>query len=187
MKKERKAFNFYKSYFDVYNELSEKNKLIFIDALLKRQFWGIEPEELKGQSKFAYISQKHNIDCQVEGFENKTGTTLRPPVQGGMQGGTQGGTQQEKEEVKVKEKEEVNIYPTFLEFSEYAKEKTKEYQLIYSEVDLKMKYDAWNDNKWINGNGKKIKNWKTTLLNTMKYIFVKDESNKPYQKPKMVL
>ena len=70
----RKAFNFYLSYFDVYQELSDKDKLIFIDALLNRQFYGVEPTDLKGMVKFAYISQKHNIDAQVEGFENKTKT-----------------------------------------------------------------------------------------------------------------
>ena len=66
--KERKGFNFYKSYYDVYKELSKSDKAIFIDALLNRQFHGVEPEGLKGMVKFAYISQKYNIDKQVKGF-----------------------------------------------------------------------------------------------------------------------
>ena len=52
----RKAFNFYKSYFDVYSELSDKDKVRFMDALLNKQFYDIEPE-LTGIAKFAYISQ----------------------------------------------------------------------------------------------------------------------------------
>jgi uncharacterized phage protein (TIGR02220 family) len=99
----RKAFNFYLSYFDVYQELSDKDKLAFIDALLHRQFYGVEPTELKGMVKFAYLSQKHSIDKQIEGFENKTKTKLSRPTQGGAVGGRQGGAVQEKEKEKEKE------------------------------------------------------------------------------------
>ena len=99
---ERKAFNFYKSYFDVYNELSDKDKLLFIDALLKKEFWGLEPE-LKGMAKFAYLSQKHSIDSQVEGFEYKTNTKLNAPTVPP----TVPPTVQEKEKEKEKEKEEI--------------------------------------------------------------------------------
>ncbi len=99
----RKAFNFYLSYFDVYQELNDKDKLLFMEALLNRQFYGVEPTELKGMVSFAYISQKHNIDAQVEGFENKTKTKLTPPNKGGSVGGMQGGSVREKEEEKGKE------------------------------------------------------------------------------------
>ena len=99
----RKAFNFYLSYFDVYQELNDIDKLLFMEALLNRQFYGVEPTELKGMVSFAYISQKHNIDAQVEGFENKTKTKLTPPNKGGSVGGMQGGSVQEKEKGKGKE------------------------------------------------------------------------------------
>ena len=36
---------------------------------MQRQFLGIEPN-LKGVSKLAYVSQKHNIDAQVKGWED---------------------------------------------------------------------------------------------------------------------
>ena len=96
----RKAFNFYVSYFDTFNELSDADKLKFITALLNKQFLGIEPE-LKGISKLAYNSQKHSINQQVEGYENKTKQRLN---KGGAIGGAEGGAVQEKE--KGKEKEE---------------------------------------------------------------------------------
>lgn len=96
----RKAFNFYVSYFDTFNELSDADKLKFITALLNKQFLGIEPE-LKGISKLAYNSQKHSINQQVEGYENKTKQRLN---KGGAIGGAEGGSVQEKE--KGKEKEE---------------------------------------------------------------------------------
>ena len=115
---ERLLYKFYKSYYDVACELSEKDRLAFYDAIMQRQFLGIEPN-LKGIAKLAYISQKHNIDAQVKGWEDRTQTklsdnqTIEYPAKGGTQGGTQGGGIQEeveeKEKVKekVKEKEEV--------------------------------------------------------------------------------
>ena len=61
----RKAFNFYKSYFDVYNSLEkDKDKKEFIEALLNKQFYGVDPE-LTGISAFAYKSQEHSILSQV--------------------------------------------------------------------------------------------------------------------------
>ena len=42
---------------------------------------------------------------------------------------------------------------------------------------IKSKYEAWKDNGWKDGNGKEIKNWKTTLRNTMPYL-------KPIEQPK---
>lgn len=102
----RKAFNFYRSYYDVARELSEKDRAAFLWAICQRQFEGVETE-LNGLAKIAYISQKHNIDSQVFGYENKTNTKLTP-TEGGSQGGsiapTEGGSVQEKEKEEVKEK-----------------------------------------------------------------------------------
>jgi hypothetical protein len=116
----RKGFNFFRSYYDVYNELeTNADKVAFIDALLDRQFLGIKPENLKGMAKFAYISQTNSIDSQVKGYEDKTGTILNP-TQGGGVGGLVTPTQQveEKEKEKVEVKEENNIFlAEVLEFS----------------------------------------------------------------------
>ena len=68
----RKGFNFFRSYYDVYNELeTDSDKVKFIDALLARQFQGVEPTELKGMAKFAYISQVNSIDTQLKGYEDR--------------------------------------------------------------------------------------------------------------------
>lgn len=101
----RKGFNFYRSYYDVANELNDSDKLKFLWALIQKQFEGIDTE-LTGMAKFAYLSQKFNIDTQVSGYENKTKTKITP-TQGGAVGGTQGGivggSVQEKEKEKEKE------------------------------------------------------------------------------------
>ena len=104
----RLLFKFYSSYFEIAQELNDKDRLAFYDALMKKQFTGIDTE-LKGMANFAYISQKHSIDKQVEGWEFKMKTTLNQdiiiPIKGGNLGGALGGAIQE--EVKEKEKEEV--------------------------------------------------------------------------------
>lgn len=56
--------------------------------------------------------------------------------------------------------------PTFEEFKTYglSKEPNLETQ------GLKFKYEAWKENGWKNGFDKPIKNWKTTLLNTIPHL-----------------
>ena len=112
----RKGFNFFRSYFDVYNELeSKEDKVAFMDALLERQFMGVKPTKLKGMAKFAYISQTNSIDSQVKGYEDKTKTRLNPleptlthPTQPPTHGGEVTPTLQVQVEVeeKVQGKEE---------------------------------------------------------------------------------
>ena len=100
----RKGFNFFRSYYDVYNELSNKDKVVFMDALLDRQFQGIKPKKLSGMAKFAYISQTNSIDSQVKGYEDKTKTKLTPDLPPNY-GGDVTPSLQEKGKGKVKGKE----------------------------------------------------------------------------------
>ena len=119
----RKGFNFFRSYFDVCNELPDKARLEFLDALLKKQFLGEEPTSLTGMAKFAWISQIHSIDSQVKGYETKTNTklsdpsqaptvapTLPPSVQVQEKGEVQG-EGEEKEKVKEKKPKKVDFIP----------------------------------------------------------------------------
>ena len=66
----RKAFNFFRSYYEVANELTDKDRLAFYDALMLEQFTG-RKSELKGMAKFAYISQQHSINAQINGFNQR--------------------------------------------------------------------------------------------------------------------
>lgn len=112
----RKAFNFYKSYYDVMLELPEKDRLAFIVAILEKEFHGVEPDHLKGVLRLAYISQKHSIDAQVKGYEDKTGTKLTPCQPPSVPPKAQ---EKEKEEgkVQVKEKEVYGIEERKLKFA----------------------------------------------------------------------
>ena len=119
----RKGFNFFRSYYDVYNELSDKDKIRFMDALLDRQFLGVKQKELKGMAKFAYISQTNSIDNQVKGYvdkfislraEGKTkGDPFVDPADGGLLPPADGGllppALQVEEEVEEKGKEEEQV------------------------------------------------------------------------------
>jgi hypothetical protein len=102
----RKGFNFYRSYYDVAKELNDKDRLAFYDALVKRQFTGVETE-LTGIAKFAFLSQKHSIDKQIQGYIDKTKDPLLDPSVGGRQGGSVDPSVQVEE--KEKEKEEYTI------------------------------------------------------------------------------
>lgn len=153
----RKGFKFYRSYYDVASELNDKDRLAFYDALLKRQFSGVE-SELTGLAKFAYISQKHSIDAQVKGYEDKTNTPLVDPTQGGMQGGTEPPIVQEKEKEEEKEKEiivpfqeRVNKFLIWFnsEFTKHGKQQAKFRTLSnQTENNLKKLLDKYNPQEW---------------------------------------
>jgi hypothetical protein len=158
----RKAFNFYRSYYDVVKELPDKEKLIFLMALIQRQFEGVEPT-LTGQSKFAYISQKHSIDSQVIGYEAKTGIKLTPTVrgtEGGSAGGIVGGSVQEEGKEKVKEKVERASKILFKDSEIFDKVKFKEAFPLWTKEKLSYYYlaaEAWS------GENKKKIDWVATV------------------------
>jgi hypothetical protein len=67
MFEKRKAVNFFRSYWEIAQELTEADRVKFYDAILKMLFTG-EESELTGMSKFAFISQKHSLTKQIQGF-----------------------------------------------------------------------------------------------------------------------
>ena len=109
---QRKAINFYYGYFESFNNIRDpKQKLEFIEALLKKQFWGIEPTNLSYEVGLTYNAHKYNIDQQVKGYEDKMGYKLtppQPPTEGGIEPPTEPPTLQEQEQEQVKEKEKDN-------------------------------------------------------------------------------
>ena len=153
----RKGFNFFRSYYDVYNELeNDADKVAFIDALLDRQFLGVKPTDLKGMAKFAYISQTNSIDSQVKGYEDKTGTTLgvvTTPCVGGAQGGKDTPTLQVQEEVKGKGK---------------VQEQDARFSFKNSLLELGAEEQHIDD--WIKARGKKGRNTETALKTFTKAV-----------------
>lgn len=116
----RKGFNFFRSYYDVFNELTnDKDKLAFIEALFDRQFLGVKPTGLKGMAKFAWISQVNSIDSQVKGYEDKTKTTLNQKKITPTDGGSTTPTEQVQEKGQVQGEEKGQDVPSALPFSFY--------------------------------------------------------------------
>ena len=106
----RKAFNFYRSYFEIAQELSDMDRLKFYDAILKKQFDNIDIE-LDGVVKFAYLSQKHSIDKQIQGYFDKTKDKVFAPTQGPTQGPTEPPTQGPARQEQEKEQEKEQLKP----------------------------------------------------------------------------
>jgi len=76
----------------------------------------------------------------------------------------------DRDSVSVSDKE-VNTRPSdFTEFKNYAIDKAEQKNLNLDLTKLELKFDSWKEAGWINGNGKRIKNWKSTLLNTLPYL-----------------
>jgi hypothetical protein len=86
--------------------------------------------------------------------------------------------EERRKEEKRKEKN-INI-PTHEEFCEYALSKKPDLDID----SVRLKYEAWVEGGWIDGNGKPIKNWKSKLLNTIPYLKVTDKTHRPYGKSK---
>lgn len=169
----RKGFNFFRSYYDVYNELKTKeDKADFMDALLDRQFLGIKPTDLKGMAKFAYISQTNSIDSQVKGYEDKTGEALNftptaPPTYGGNLPPTvqvqvqveEKGKEEVKEQLIIKntEKSKRFIPPTLQEVEDYCFERM-------NNISPQHFIDHYTSNGWLVGKNK-MKDWQSAIRN----------------------
>lgn len=142
---QRKAFNFYYSYYDIAKELSEKDRIKFLWAILQKQFENIDPV-LDGMAKFAYSSQLHSITSQVDGYIAKCKDLniipfATPPV-GGLAGGAEGppvgGSGQEKGKEKGKEEVEQAITPyrSFGKLSITREECNKLFSLGYTKIEI---------------------------------------------------
>ena len=77
--------------------------------------------------------------------------------------------------VNVKDIRKKESPPTYEDFSIYSFSKAKETNINLDETKLKLKYSAWIENGWKDGHDKKIKNWKSKILQTLQYL--KTETN----------
>ena len=170
-KTKRKGFNFFRSYYDVYNMLeSDKDKLAFIEALLDKQFLGVNPTGLEGMVKFAWVSQVNSIDSQVKGYEDKTGVKLTP-TEGGAERVEITPTEQVevKGEVEEKEQDVYHTHETFIEWfndcrkfiklqsnikklSTIEKQQFKELENTYTKEDFKKAFKNFSSDKYYKDN-----------------------------------
>lgn len=76
----------------------------------------------------------------------------------------------------INKKDKENKYPDWEEFKSYGLKLKPKVDL----EELKIKFTTWEDSGWVNGHGNKIKNWKNTLGNTIKYMNEKQQTEKKY-------
>lgn len=157
---QRKGFNFFRSYYDVAKELSDKDRLAFYDALILEQFTGIKTD-LKGMAKFAYISQKHSIDAQIVGFNQRlkrNDTDLQPlSSQAPAIPPMPPPAIQEKEEEKGEEEEKIrDISKTTLEDCEkiFIQKTDTHWTPYYAKLEASKFYNFYAAKGWMVGKNK---------------------------------
>ena len=117
-KKERRSFNFYRSYFDTIEDASPKDQLAVLLAIIRKQFFNEEPE-LTGIAKLLYNAQKLSIEEQVQGAINRGkregyNPFYTPPGAGGRAGGSPGAGAEEEVEVERELEVEVQLKENLL-------------------------------------------------------------------------
>jgi hypothetical protein len=202
--KDRKAFNFYRSYFEIGKELDDKDRLAFYDAIILKQFEN-KNTKLEGMAKFAYLSQLHSIEKQIEGYNSKI-KSIKKPLQktksqedikspwqgsyvGGWQGGKEGASVQEKgqekgqvqEKEKEQEKEKVPVKKNFVQYVVQTHPKKEEARQAGNFL-----FDKWKNNNWQLDEGTPIKNWKAMVNKSTKMIENYIEQNKTRKAPKSI-
>ena len=106
----RKAFNFYRSFYDVYKELNEKQAKEFMDNLLAVEFLEKSIDDVVFKDKICSIvwsSIKHSIEAQIKGYAHKTGLSLENDIP--TVGPTVGPCQQEEGEGEGEEEGQLQL------------------------------------------------------------------------------
>lgn len=165
----RKAFNFYRSYYDVALLLPELERAEFIMCICHAQFTGELIEPKLPIAKLAYIGQLHSIKKQLEGYNYglktpKKTEPLEEPLEGAYESPLQEPLPQEQVQVQEKEKEEYNIDSRKKDFAAllqpyietYGREMLNEFYFYWTEPNqrkTKMKYEmekTWSIERRLN-------------------------------------
>lgn len=136
-------------------------------------FYNTRLEEEKNKRKSFTESRRNNrkgVNQHTKNKEHKSGHMTSHMVNV-----NEDVNDNEKEVIKLKDR-----IPNLENFIAYGLEQAAKNRINVSETALSMKYEAWKENGWINGNGQPIKNWKSSLINTLPYI-KETEKGKPKQ------
>jgi hypothetical protein len=166
--------------------------LLVLNKLIKHFFRYINdlnPEYPDRITEISFIDIKNTLKRDLAIWENKAENSRENGKKGGRPINLKKPTI--TKQVNLEPKEPVNVivkdnvivsdnvnivkYPSEQEFFNYARTlKTYSSNLDFA---IQSKFLAWSENNWIDGNGKKIKNWKSTLINSIPYM-------KPHQEEK---
>ena len=152
-----------------YKIIKENNDNVVIE-FLDEQLDGIEEKR-----KQASEAGKRSAEARKRRTEsNDRSTTVKQPLnEPSTESNRVEKSRVEKSREEQDEEKDKQI-PAYEDFKEYALDKCSELNFNVSESQINAKYQSWKTNGWRNGNGKQIKNWKSTLLNTLPYLNGKD-------------
>lgn len=181
----KKSFVFYSDWQAIFTELddTEAGKLIkHVLSYVNDEM----PEDLTGVLKMALIPIKQQLKRDLIKWENvrvkrseagKISSEKKKQVSTKSTSVENVEHKSTKSTVNVNDNVNVNVnvnvndmsMPPLEEFLSFAREVTgNEFEYLKKSVELK--YLAWKENGWKTGKEKKIKNWKSTLLNTIQYL-----------------
>lgn len=173
----------YHSYLDAIQALGDAERGRLLTAMLEYSITGEAPQ-LSGNEKFLFPMVKAQIDrdikkyekaCQKNALNGKSGG--RPKNPKNPLGFSETQKSQSKGECKGKDKGESSppvspspgertqkkfVPPTLEEVSQYCRERN-------SSVDPKKFWEYFDTGKWVDSEGKPVKNWKQKLLTWEKF------------------
>jgi len=164
---ERDSMIIYRSFYEAIKELPKENQAEVWNAVYELGLNG-NYVSLSGISKTIFTLIAPQIEANYKKFIN----------------GSKPKTKQKESKVEAKHKltesktegnvndnvnDNVNVIPSLEDFIAYA---VKNVSDINTE-EVRLKYESWKVNNWstnVKGKEKPIKNWKSTLLNTLPYL-----------------
>ena len=146
---QKKAFNFYRSYYETSLLLQKEDKAEFLEAILHYQFTGELIEPNSPMALLAFRGQIHSLRKQVIGYEmgkntypngNPTKGKYKGKYKGEYKGSHKEEQEKEQEQEQEKEKEEINTI-NFDKLLSFLNSKTGRNFKIINEA-TKKKYNA---------------------------------------------
>ena len=153
---QKKAFNFYRSYYETSLLLQKEDKAEFLEAILHYQFTGELIEPNSPMALLAFRGQIHSLRKQVIGYEMGKNTYPNGnPTKGERKGKHKGShkeeQEQEKEKEKEKEKEEIKDTPSAFSFYRELLKLGAEKQLVSDWLAVRKKKKLTNTETALKG------------------------------------
>jgi uncharacterized phage protein (TIGR02220 family) len=137
----RKAFNFYRSYYDVALLLPELERAEFIMCICHAQFTGELIEPKLPIAKLAYIGQLHSIKKQLEGYNYGLKTPKKTePLEEPLEGAYESPLKEPLPQVQVQEKEKEEYTIDFEALLQYLNDTFgRKFKVVNADVRKKYK------------------------------------------------
>jgi len=188
MAKDKKSFVAYCDWLESFEELTDEEAGRLAKHLF-RYVNDLNPEAPDKITKMCFIPIKQSLKRDLVKYEERAERARLNGAKGGRpktqktQSVISEPKKPDSDNVNVSVSDNVNVstdvdIPAYEEFREYALDKCSELNFNVPENSINAKYQSWKANGWRNGNGKKIKNWKTTILNTLPYLQQKETIEK---------